>query len=166
MHNRCKKVPRCFPSFRWVSWSGKFHQIWLCSRFVSRWYIYWLHNPLRLVVKGKKGRSAFQKIWLWQWLRKPKAVIIFIELNLCLNFISYGQKTPPDYDLGQIRENVHLWYGTGDLLADVTDVEILKTKLVNAKVSVNKIDKWGHITFNIAKNGHDMYTRLINELKA
>lgn len=61
---------------------------------------------------------------------------------------------------------MHLWYGTGDLLADVVDVEILKTKLVNANVKANKIDQWGHISFNMAKNGHDIYTQLINELKA
>ena len=61
---------------------------------------------------------------------------------------------------------MHLWYGTGDLLADVVDVEILKTKLVNANVKTNKIDQWGHISFNIAKNGRDIYTQLINELKA
>jgi hypothetical protein len=52
---------------------------------------------------------------------------------------------------------VHLWYGTGDKLADVIDVENMSKKLVNAKVSLNKLDKWGHSTFNIGLYNRQAY---------
>ena len=42
----------------------------------------------------------------------------------------------------------------------------MRAKLVNANVKSNKIDKWGHISFNIAKNGDTEYLKLVNELKA
>lgn len=40
----------------------------------------------------------------------------------------YGQKTPPTYDITKIPKNVKIFLaaGTGDLLADTTDVNDLE----------------------------------------
>jgi len=82
------------------------------------------------------------------------------------NPLSYGQDTPPDYDLSLITETVRLWHGSGDKLADDTDVGFLEKRLVNAKVSSTHLDKWGHLTFNVGKVCTDTYENLASILLA
>lgn len=79
---------------------------------------------------------------------------------------SYGQKTPPDYDLSLIQEKVRLWVGTGDLLADVMDVDTLQKKLVNADVEKRVLDKWGHITFTMGRYNRQPYLEMVQEIKS
>ena len=85
---------------------------------------------------------------------------------LCLICVfRYGQATPPEYDLTNIKENIRLFVGTGDKLADVEDVNNLVKHLVNAHVEMTIVDKWGHCTWQMAKNGTAFFNGVIAEAK-
>lgn len=106
------------------------------------------------------SRNLITRMKLKIWLSKT------LNFFNCFNFFSrYGQKTPPSYDLSLIKEKVRLWHGTGDLLADVEDVEMLEAELRNADVKRRILDKWGHITFMMGKFNRHPYLDLVQELK-
>ena len=63
------------------------------------------------------------------------------------NMKIYGQPNPPLYNLANIKNEVHLFAGDEDMLADPTDVQRLKNEMVNAKVDFHEYADVGHITF-------------------
>uniref|UniRef100_T1JXX3 Lipase n=1 Tax=Tetranychus urticae TaxID=32264 RepID=T1JXX3_TETUR len=84
------------------------------------------------------------------------------------NLARYGQTFPPDYPIDMIdSQDIALFYGLGDWLADRKDVELLKSRL---KVPLKDdyaipVDNWNHIDFIYAKDlGKYVNTRIVNIL--
>lgn len=63
------------------------------------------------------------------------------------NNAHYGQPYPPIYNLSNIRIPMHLFAGTSDLLADITDVNFLWDSLNSEVKSFLKVYNAGHCTF-------------------
>ena len=81
------------------------------------------------------------------------------------NYAKYGQLTPPNYDLGLVRERVRLWVGTKDTLGTVPEIERIHQDLKNADSDIQMLTNWGHATFNLAKDASYFY-QLVDELKS
>jgi hypothetical protein len=63
------------------------------------------------------------------------------------NQAHYGQSSPPEYNLGNIRVPVRLFAGTSDLLADLTDVQFLWKSLNPSVQNFFRVYNSGHLTF-------------------
>jgi len=66
------------------------------------------------------------------------------------NLKRYGQATPPVYDPKLITEEIAMFVGTDDLLADPTDARNWFNTLTTAKASYHEY-KIGHLTFLLGK---------------
>ncbi|XP_028155985.1 lipase 3-like [Ostrinia furnacalis] len=55
--------------------------------------------------------------------------------NPVTNLITYGRRTPPDYDLSKVTAPAYIHYAVNDLMTNFRDVEILIEKLPNVKVA-------------------------------
>ncbi|KAL4459865.1 hypothetical protein ABPG74_003391 [Tetrahymena malaccensis] len=71
-----------------------------------------------------------------------------------INLQKYGQLEPPQYNLNQIEESIHLIYGTHDVLARQPDAqkfyqELKKTQAKN--VTISEYASMGHISFILDK---------------
>ena len=97
--------------------------------------------------------------------------------NIRLTKFRYKSFSPPSYDLSLIREDVTLLYGTGDLIADTVDVELLRDELLRYREEKKKggkfadyqirhikMPKWGHTTINIGLFNRPTYLALANDL--
>ena len=69
----------------------------------------------------------------------------------------YGQKTPPNIDLGKITDfPTALFIGNYDELADVKDNEFIKSSLGDNSLQLTKYLEGGHLTFLLGKNSDYM----------
>lgn len=53
------------------------------------------------------------------------------DFGILKNFLRYGRLTPPNYNLGNVRAPVSLYYSSNDLLSEPVDVDQLWNKLRN-----------------------------------
>lgn len=83
-----------------------------------------------------------------------------------LNKKHYGQDFPPLYDLSRITNDVFLYYGQLDRLADATDAKKIAPHLKNAKVVEQEVSLWGHNAFIHAKKLDEFYGQVIKKLDA
>lgn len=83
-----------------------------------------------------------------------------------LNKKHYGQDFPPLYDLSNITNDVFLYFGQLDRLADSTDVKRIAPLLKNAKVVQQELMYWGHNAFINAKKLDEFYGQVIQQLDA
>ncbi|VDI70066.1 Hypothetical predicted protein, partial [Mytilus galloprovincialis] len=78
----------------------------------------------------------------------------------------YGQKTPPQYDVGNMKTPVLLYSAVNDWLADPKDVSYLKTQL-HTRYNSTEIPKWNHLDFTWGIDaGKILYSQLIQILKS
>lgn len=78
----------------------------------------------------------------------------------------YNQTTPPIWNLNNIRVPMRLFAGTSDLLADVTDVNYMWSKINPLYQTFYKIYNAGHCTFIWGKDIKPWFTeifRMLNE---
>ncbi|XP_060532393.1 lipase 3-like isoform X2 [Cylas formicarius] len=81
------------------------------------------------------------------------------------NLIYYGTKTPPQYNLTNIKQNIFLMYGQNDWLANYIDVRNLAANLKNLR-SLYKIPMEGfnHIDFLFGKDAEKLVYKPILRL--
>ena len=83
------------------------------------------------------------------------------------NRAKYGQSTPPNYNLKNIREKVRLWVGTKDTLATVPEAERIVSVLSEVtSVQMKTWMLWGHETFHFATDNTSQFADLISELNS
>ena len=58
----------------------------------------------------------------------------------------YGQNTPPQYNVGNMKTPIHLYSSTNDLLADPKDVLYLLSQL-KTQYNSTEIPTWNHLDF-------------------
>ncbi|XP_037046125.1 lipase 3-like [Bradysia coprophila] len=68
------------------------------------------------------------------------------------NLELYGQPVPPQYNLANLRTNMHFLYGVTDAIANLKDVEFLITKLKAHITGITKIRDWNHLDFIYGKD--------------
>ncbi|XP_055372394.1 lipase 3 [Condylostylus longicornis] len=82
------------------------------------------------------------------------------------NFNHYQQKTPPEYNLKNIRIPLYLFYGTKDYIMVKQDVMILASQLKNAKVSVIELRGFNHIDLLYSTEAYRfIYKRILANTK-
>lgn len=65
------------------------------------------------------------------------------------NFLFYGQRRPPEYDLTKVTAPVAIFYGRNDWFCDLRDVRQLEEKLPNVVLSYQVPDpRFTHLDFN------------------
>ena len=84
------------------------------------------------------------------------------------NMKHYGQSTPPQYDIGKINTDVHLFWSPTDWLADEKDIEGFLLKNINKKSlkENNKLVDFNHVDFtwgNRARN--EVYKPIVTEIQ-
>eukprot|EP00331_Platyophrya_macrostoma_P029329 CAMPEP_0176440796 /NCGR_PEP_ID=MMETSP0127-20121128/20792_1 /TAXON_ID=938130 /ORGANISM="Platyophrya macrostoma, Strain WH" /LENGTH=384 /DNA_ID=CAMNT_0017825405 /DNA_START=120 /DNA_END=1274 /DNA_ORIENTATION=+ len=72
------------------------------------------------------------------------------DFGAAKNQQAYGQSTPPRYNPALIQENVALFVGTGDELADSLDAGKFQSEMVNSKSEIHYYPI-GHLTFLVGK---------------
>jgi gastric triacylglycerol lipase len=80
------------------------------------------------------------------------------------NMVRYGQRQPPTYNLSLIDTKTIIYYGTHDKYLTQSAIDKLVSKLPNAKVETQKLDKWGHVTFAYGRNMKPFYTKIFNSM--
>lgn len=81
------------------------------------------------------------------------------------NIEVYGTATPPELDLGLIKTKVTMYAGTGDLMSNPVDAQLIKEAMVNSEnVVLNVVEKYGHTSFILAKDNGELYTPLVEQL--
>lgn len=83
------------------------------------------------------------------------------------NLKYYGQKTPPIYNVTNIRQPIYLMYGMNDWLADYIDVKQLAKQIKNL-VGIQKVplDSFNHVDFLFGKDAEKLvYQPVIKILK-
>lgn len=69
------------------------------------------------------------------------------------NQMRYGQRDPPEYNLGNVTAPVYLYYSNNDWLVSRKDVKKLKKTLPNIKFKyLIPLPSWNHIDFLWARN--------------
>lgn len=81
------------------------------------------------------------------------------------NMEKYGQPTAPMYQLDSIKNRVVLYLGDADRLADFTDTSAIAAKLTSAEVVVKDMQKWGHMSFVMPKDGDKFYAEVAQDIK-
>ncbi|CAD1468417.1 unnamed protein product, partial [Heterotrigona itama] len=75
----------------------------------------------------------------------------------------YGRKNPPDYDLGNVKLPVYLYYGTNDIVVDVQDIQQLYEILPNAEKFLMPCDTFAHVDFVWGKHVNTLlYNKILN----
>jgi len=104
----------------------------------TRWPVYAHHDPA--------GTSCKNIAHFAQLVREDK--FQKYDYGADGNMKQYGQKTPPQYPVPDLKVKVALFTGSQDYLADPTDVKKLISVLPKDKVVFNKnIEKYSHIDF-------------------
>ena len=85
-------------------------------------------------IQSMKAKGAFEKY----------------DYGSVINMKKYGTRTPPKYDLSLVTEDVGLFTGTEDLVADPADVAQLNKDLKRAKKTIRSY-QLGHYSFTIGK---------------
>lgn len=83
------------------------------------------------------------------------------------NMIKYGNSTPPEYNLGNIKRPVYLMYAQNDIFSSSVDVERLSRKLSNL-VGLYKVPRegFGHLDFLFGTDVYDLvYKPLIQVMR-
>ena len=68
------------------------------------------------------------------------------------NQAHYGQKTPPEYNLGAIKVPLAIFGGSDDALAYPKDVEWAYTQMQNTTELFQILDNFDHTTFILSRN--------------
>ena len=80
------------------------------------------------------------------------------------NLQEYGQLTPPEFNLGNIKTKVTAFVGTGDPFATVADVANLKKAI--PQMEVHQLEGWGHTAFMLGSQSDSVYNQLVQSLLA
>lgn len=83
----------------------------------------------------------------WKQLLDSKSFKAYDYGSARANQEHYGQSVPPNFNLNQIQVPVRLFAGASDLLADITDVDVLWKSLTPEAKAFYKIYNAGHLTF-------------------
>ncbi|XP_065368739.1 lipase 3 [Calliphora vicina] len=82
------------------------------------------------------------------------------------NYRRYKSKTPPEYNLRNVRVPLQLFYGNRDLLMAKQDVFRLATKLKNTHYSLNEIRGFNHIDLLYSTEAPRLiYKNILKEIK-
>lgn len=89
------------------------------------------------------------------------------DWGIVSNLITYGQMTPPNYNLKKVRAPVALHYSSNDWLAEPVDVEKLNKQLPNVIGSFLIRDpKFNHLDFLYAIDVKELlYDRVFNIMR-
>ena len=128
----------------------------------------WARDGYRELL-GQSGASTRAYIHYAQIIKaqiKNKKAFPKFDYGPITNLVKYRRFTPPNYDLSLVREPVRLWVGNKDTLGTVPETERIHRDLVNADSKIQVLDRWGHGTFNFAKDVTSYYIdKLIPELE-
>ncbi|KAK1123312.1 hypothetical protein K0M31_008931 [Melipona bicolor] len=81
------------------------------------------------------------------------------------NIKKYGKKNPPDYNLGNVKLPVYLYYGTNDMFVDVQDLHQLYKSLPNAQKFLIS-DNFAHLDFVWGKHVDTwVYNKVLDLMK-
>lgn len=73
------------------------------------------------------------------------------------NYLSYGERTPEEYNIEQITAPVALFYAKKDLFASLSNVEKITSNLPNVVLSsANRDENFTHLDFMIAKDATEL----------
>jgi len=86
----------------------------------------------------------------WQQMVIGKGEFTMYDFGEEMNMKKYGQKTPPRYDPKLITEEIGMFTGTDDLLADPIDVAAWLNDMKNTRTQFYEY-KMGHLTFLLGK---------------
>ncbi|CAD5222749.1 unnamed protein product [Bursaphelenchus okinawaensis] len=81
----------------------------------SRLMVYMKHTP---------AGTSTQNFVHWVQLTQTNRTLKYDYGTARKNYQHYGQDTPPEYDLSQIRTPTYLYYSPADWIADDTDVKV------------------------------------------
>ncbi|KAF3426646.1 hypothetical protein E2986_10919 [Frieseomelitta varia] len=80
------------------------------------------------------------------------------------NIKKYGQKNPPDYNLGNVKLPVYLYYGANDMFVDVQDLHQLYKSLPNVQKFLS--DNFAHLDFVWGKHVDTwVYNKVLDLMK-
>lgn len=101
-----------------------------------------------------------------QLISQPKpGFFMFNYDDKALNMKHYGTATPPRLDLGLIRTRVTMYAGTGDLMSNPVDAQLIKEALVNSeKAELNVVERYGHTSFVLGLSNGELYSPLVEGL--
>ena len=107
-------------------------------------------DRLSVLVTHYPGGTSVNNILHWKQEVQASGNFQKYDYGAELNQKIYNQTTPPKYNPSLITEDVALFIGTGDELADPTDAAKFYSDMVNAKKEIHVYDI-GHFTFLIGK---------------
>lgn len=103
-----------------------------------------------------------------QYVKMDKENPVFqkYDYGVIKNFLEYGQKNPPIYDLGKIKVPVSLHVGLEDKLANVDDNRILRERLRKEGIDFRyyEYENCGHATFLWGKNPTGIFEDVVKEV--
>ena len=100
-----------------------------------------------------KKKMSIEIIISCQILATTNYFFLLLKIKkLIENMQEYGQKTPPEINLANITEDIHLFAGDTDELADPVNVIMLFNQLINSKGKSINMYHMGHATFLMGKN--------------
>lgn len=80
------------------------------------------------------------------------------------NMIKYGQATPPDWNLTNIVQKVHLFLGDNDTVGDLEDQQTLLAHMMNSNTT-HKVYPAEHMTWIWSKNISFYYSDLLQAIQ-
>jgi len=102
----------------------------------TRWPVYSHHDPAGTSVKNLAHYSQLVRSGNWEKF----------DYGAAKNMVIYGQKTPPKYNLGDLKVPVALFTGGQDYLADPKDVAQMILELPPSKIVFrNNVPEYSHI---------------------